>query len=309
MEYRYTLEPYQGPRSKHDCPDCDHKKTFTKYIDTITGEYLNDSVGRCDREVNCNYHYKPAEYFRDNDLGKPRAIVNRPVKPKKEISYVSYDIVRQSLNDYEENNFIEFLVNVFDPLEVERVAQMYLIGTAKLIPNSTAFWQCDDKLRVRTAKIMLFDKETGKRVKDENVKSFAWVHNYLNEFCMEQCFFGEHLLTQYPDKPVGIVESEKTAVISSIALPKFIWLATGSKTNNLKPEKCKALKNRKVFMFPDLGAYDHWSKKAKELGFQISDLLEKNATEEQRKDGWDLADYLIKQKMDYINNTEPLVYA
>jgi hypothetical protein len=73
-------------------------------------------------------------------------------------------------------------------------------------------------------------------------------------------------------------------------------LATGGK-NNMKPELFKNLQNRKVVFFPDLKAFDLWSDKAKELGlnnYKISDLLETKASEEEKNQGLDLADYLLK---------------
>jgi hypothetical protein len=108
--------------------------------------------------------------------------------------------------------------------------------------------------------------------------------------------FGEHLLID-KTKPVAIVESEKTAVIASVYLPQFVWVAVGSLTN-LNAEKCSILKGRTVTLFPDLNGFDKWSSKAKELShlatFTVSDLLERKATEAERKQGFDLADYLIK---------------
>jgi hypothetical protein len=92
---------------------------------------------------------------------------------------------------------------------------------------------------------------------------------------------------------VAIVESEKTAVIAQAKLPEYIWLATGSLTE-FKPAKLNILRNRKVVAFPDLGACDRWKQKALELDFPIiiSDYLEKHATEEQRKQGLDIVDFL-----------------
>jgi hypothetical protein len=66
--------------------------------------------------------------------------------------------------------------------------------------------------------------------------------------------FGEHLLID-KTKPVAIVESEKTAVIASVYLPQFIWVAVGSLTN-LNAEKCNVLKGRTVTLFPDLNGFD-----------------------------------------------------
>jgi hypothetical protein len=92
-----------------------------------------------------------------------------------------------------------------------------------------------------------------------------------------------------------------------VYLPQFIWLAVGSLTN-LNAEKCKVLKGRSVTLFPDLNGFEKWSAKAKEFSFTVSDLLERKASEAERKQGLDLADYLIK--FDYRQfispNPEPL---
>src|SRR5690606_25753596 len=98
-------------------------------------------------------------------------------------------------------------------------------------------------------------------------------------------------------KPVAIVESEKTAIIASIYLPQFIWLACGS-VNNLNENRTAILKGRNVVLFPDLGCLDLWKNKMPKLtklaNFKISELLETKATVSERKLGLDLADYLIK---------------
>jgi len=135
------------------------------------------------------------------------------------------------------------------------------------------------------------------------------VHSVLKEpeFVLKQCLFGEHLLID-KTKPVAIVESEKTAIIASIYLPQFIWLAVGSLTN-LNAEKCSVLKGRIVTLFPDLNGFDKWSSKAKELShltrFTVSDLLEHKATDAARQQGFDLADYLVKFNYKDFAHTEP----
>lgn len=93
--------------------------------------------------------------------------------------------------------------------------------------------------------------------------------------------------------PVAIVESEKTAIIAQAKMPDFLWIATGS-LNEFKPSKLDVLKGRRVVAFPDLGAYDYWLKKAATINFpiEVSNYLEKNATETQRKEGLDIADFL-----------------
>jgi hypothetical protein len=144
---------------------------------------------------------------------------------------------------------------------------------------------------------MLYSPTTGKRVKNLELPVY-WVHKAIKqpEFELKQCLFGEHLLID-KTKPVAIVESEKTAVIASVYLPQFVWVAVGSLTN-LSTEKCSILKGRIVTLFPDLNGFDKWSNKAKEFshlaGVTVSDLLERKATEAERKQGFDLADYLTK---------------
>lgn len=65
MNYKYHLQKYSGPKSRHTCPECGGKHCFTLYVDT-EGHILDESVGRCDHESSCGYHYTPSEYFRDH---------------------------------------------------------------------------------------------------------------------------------------------------------------------------------------------------------------------------------------------------
>jgi hypothetical protein len=132
----------------------------------------------------------------------------------------------------------------------------------------------------------------------------------LPEFELKQCLFGEHLLID-KTKSVAIVESEKTALIASVYLPQFIWLAVGSLAS-LNAEKCSVLKGRRVILFPDLNGFEKWNSKAKELSyitnFTVSDLLERKATDAEREQGLDLADYLMRfdfQQFGLSKPTEP----
>tara|TARA_B110000902_G_scaffold119191_1_gene139738 strand:- start:140 stop:856 length:717 start_codon:yes stop_codon:yes gene_type:complete len=120
----------------------------------------------------------------------------------------------------------------------------------------------------------------------------------IEGFNLKQCLFGEHLISQDLNKPIAIVESEKTAIISSIYLPDFIWLASGGLTS-LNKEKTKVLKGRKVILFPDLNCFDKWQEKIPQLSqdakYIVSDLLKNNTTDKEKLQGLDIADYLIKQ--------------
>lgn len=302
-EHKYILEPYKGMNTRYRCPSCQQRdKTFSRYIDTETGEHIHPSVGRCNRESNCGHHYTPKQYFQDNNISfdtpqpkeyKPRTFTPQP----KPVSFIPVEVFKASLKAHETNHFVQFLINLFGVEVASELVSLYFIATSKHWNSATVFWQIDTQGKVRTGKIMLYSPTTGKRVK-EPFNHINWVHKALKqpEFELRQCLFGEHLLID-KTKPVAIVESEKTAVIASVYLPQFIWLAVGSLTN-LNAEKCSILKGRTITLFPDLNGFDKWSSKAKELShlaiFTVSDLLERKATEAERKQGFDLADYLIK---------------
>ncbi|MGC1631275.1 MAG: DUF6371 domain-containing protein [Gelidibacter sp.] len=303
--YRYTLEPYNGMKTRYHCPNCNKKGVFTKYIDLQGNEYLNDAVGYCNRLVKCGYHYKPKEYFNDNNISLDTPISHKVTtsakpKPKPKTSFVDVEVMQKSKASKNPNYFIDYLTSLWDLDTALYLADKYNIGTSKLWQGATVFWQVDKNNNVRSGKIMLYNASNGKRVK-EPYNHINWVHSALklDSFNLEQCYFGEHLLNEYKSKPVAIVESEKTAIISSVYLPEFIWLACGS-ANNLNEVKTRCLKGRNVVLFPDLKCYELWNDKIPQLTslatFRTSTLLNDKATETEKEQGLDLADYLVKIK-------------
>jgi hypothetical protein len=313
-DFRHILEKYKGPVSRFICPACKHgNKTFAQYIDKETSAYIHSSVGRCNREIKCGYHYTPKQYFEDNkiefQLYKPISKPTMPAKPLVKLaSYIDIAFFQASLKQFQYNNLILFLINRFGIETTKELIKKYCIGTSKYWEGASVFWQIDTTGKIRTGKIMLYNSDTGKRVK-EPFNHITWVHKAtrVDEFNLQQCFFGEHLLID-KSKPVAIVESEKTAIISSLYFPQFIWLATGS-LNNLNETKCYILKGRQVTLFPDLKAFDLWEDKAYELNhivsFNVSDLLERKASSDEKEQGFDLADYLLmSDPLDFIKKIE-----
>ena len=83
-----------------------------------------------------------------------------------------------------------------------------------------------------------------------------------------------------------------------LLLPEYIWLTTGGKSQF--NDRLMVLKGRKVTAFPDIDGYDEWRKKAKNypmLDITISDILERNATPEQRERHVDIADVLLEEML------------
>lgn len=311
-QHRYTLEPYKGMNTRYHCPSCEQReKTFSRYIDTETGEHLHQTVGKCNRESNCGYHYPPKQYFQDNNISldspTPKTFKPRPVTPKpKPVSFIPNDVFKDSLKADETNHFVKFLIDLFGVEVTVKLIGDYFIGSSNKWSGATVFWQIDIQGKLRTGKIMLYSPLTGRRIK-EPYNHISWAHKDLKqpEFELAQCFYGEHLLKDKM-KPVAIVESEKTAIISSVYYPQFIWLAFGGIGFNI--DKCSVLRGRTVALFPDLNGFEKWSVKAKELShladFTVSDLLERKASETEKKQGLDLADYLIRFKPQHLDLKE-----
>lgn len=307
--YRYILEPYKGIATRHTCPACGQKKCFSRYIDTEGKVSFPIYVGRCDREEKCGYHFTPKQYFEENPDKRERIsdyqpTISRnytPVK-EKEPSYIDPNLVASSLGHYHQNKLFQYLSSQLGEDEAIQLMTKYKVGSAKHWEGATVFWQMDIAGRVRTGKVMLYDSESGKRVKYP-YNHITWVHSLLKQdgYNLKQCFFGEHLLTSQSNLPVAIVESEKTALISSFYMPQFQWISTGGKHGCFNDENLQILKGRKVILFPDLGAWDEWVLKAEKMKIlnievEIFDFLEKRATLEQRKEGYDIADFLLEAK-------------
>lgn len=236
------------------------------------------------------------------------------IPPPKPVSFIDPHFLEASLKGYDQNNFVRFLKKTFGKSKAMEAVEVYKIGTSKHWEGATIFWQIDEEGQIRSGKIMLYDSSTGKR-QPKN----SWVHSVLKleGFNLNQCLFGSHLLRSDPVKNVAIVESEKTAIIASLLIPDFIWIATGGK-DGLRPEKCQNLRKRNVFLFPDLtkpgdktNCFESWTEKAKILSkeiqgtqFHVSDYLETKATEEEKRQSLDIADYFLKWEWKNEGNEE-----
>lgn len=80
--------------------------------------------------------------------------------------------------------------------------------------------------------------------------------------------------------------------------PSFSQNTSGGKSQF--NDRLMVLKGRKVTAFPDIDGYDEWRKKAKNypmLDITISDILERNATPEQRERQVDIADLLLEEML------------
>lgn len=308
-EYRFHLQKYRYG-NKISCPNCGKSRCFVRYVDEEGIIRFPGTVGKCDHENSCGYHYTPREYFRDNpdvlsqtDGGRAdRCILPRAAEretPHPDPSFISADVVARSLSHYEINPLYRYLCQTFGEEEAQRLFRLYRIGTSSKWGGATIFWQTDRQGQVRTGKIMQYDPATGHRIKEPRAY-VSWVHSelHLPDFRLRQCLFGEHLLNRSTSSPVMLVESEKTAVVMSHFIPDYIWLATGGKNGCFNSEAMQALKGREVTLIPDLGATEQWKEKSALLSgickrVVVSNVLECTSDEEQRSQGLDIADFFL----------------
>ena len=115
----------------------------------------------------------------------------------------------------------------------------------------------------------------------------------------EHCLFGLHLLREVGG--IGIVESERSAVILSELYPSLLWLATAHPAN-ATVDRFEPLQGHPVTLFPrtddTMSTYLSWVDLADHaeclyhLDITVDDTLEKHATPEQKARCIDLVDFI-----------------
>lgn len=192
---------------------------------------------------------------------------------------------------------------------VEKVLHEYCVGHAVVRQRSqehhfTVFWQVDAEGHPRTGHYMKY-KPDGHRMKAKGEYNTDWFHSLLerngvtdiydpNRQEPRQCIFGEHLLSHYPNAPVCIVESEKTAVLMAIAYgnhPMQVWMACAG-LGNLTAERLEPIirQRRRIILYPDRDAIDKWQEKANELKYDRVTLDTRAVTQWWQPEDGDKAD-------------------
>ena len=218
---------------------------------------------------------------------------------------IQREYVARSLDRNLRSDFVSFLkLLVADVDRVVEIVNVYQLGVTK--DDHVIYWYISSDNVVRMGKVMAYKAE-GHRNKFYTPLSIPKELSKRGElsadYAIKQTLFGEHLLnlSTSEGKTIGIVESEKSAVICSLCIPDLLWMATGSK-GNLQEERLSAIKERNSILFPDTdkdgGAYRQWMNRSKELNangwhLQVSDYLERVATIEQRLAKIDIADLFV----------------
>ncbi len=191
--------------------------------------------------------------------------------------------------------------------QLVRAVMRYQLGMS--LDGGVIFWQMLSENSVYDGKIMYY-KPDCHRNHDHHP---TWVTSILKQYCscsldvdIPRCLFGTHLLWERPaDTPVAIVEAEKTAVVMSELFPDYIWVAPGG-LEALKPQSLLPLKGRRVILFPDTDpdgkTFAKWFDVAKQgekvIGrpIMVSPLLEREASEDQKRRKIDILDYVFEKR-------------
>ena len=333
-----SLQKYGGRSTRYTCPNCGQQHCFTRYLDD-NSEEIDPTCGICDHVSACGYHLPPREFYKLHPEKKPdpdwryqkvdwaalrschpeRSEGSPFAKPKTlpvATCFIPPDIVLRSVRPGRNSDLVTYLLTILDPVIVEYLIRDYQLGVTS--KGDVIFFQLDISGSCRTGKTMKYNPETGHRIKDANCPGrITWVHSLMKssgqlpqDWQLTQCLFGEHLLRQYPNKVVALVESEKTAVICAGLMPRFLWLATGGKS--MINDRLLVLQGRKVVAFPDIDGYDEWQRKLAAyttapvtlsegkglLDIRISPILQQNATQADRDAHIDIADWLIRYMFD-----------
>ena len=194
--------------------------------------------------------------------------------------------------------------------ELQAASEIFHLGTTK--DKRVVYWQIDAEGRVRDGKLMAYDEHCH-RVKpgEHDTKSSVSWAGYEFTKCglldknweATHCLFGLHQLNSRPDDTVCIVEAEKTAVICSQKFKDCIWMAAGG-MEQLSLDKLRPLVGRQAIIYPDTDpegeAFRKWyditwrAMNELEMDIAICDVLEKNATPEQKEAKIDLVDFIEK---------------
>lgn len=197
--------------------------------------------------------------------------------------------------EVEQTNLYSYLCQLWHKEDVKRVMDAYKVGRGHFMnpPNSkynntdswcmnpnpcklqnctesSAFPSIDANGNVVAIKLIPYPKEDHHRIKGvTDGASLYWFkpNSHVG------AYFGTHLLASDTSKPIAIVESEKSAIIGTLFMPSYIWIATAGATN-LSPDRMEAdaLRGRELHIFPDTDHMAEWSAVAdrlRESGFKV----------------------------------------
>ena len=181
----------------------------------------------------------------------------------------------------------------FTEEQMHRAAERFLLGRSK--SGKAIYWMIDELGRCLDARIG--DSWFSAMLKVR----YPFAAPYLQT---AHCLFGLHQISRHEQMPVGIVESERSAVILSEVQPQLLWLAY-SYASNCTVDRFEPLQGRKVTFFPRtdpareiyfsfLELADQVKRLYRNIDISVSTFLDDRASEAQKVRCIDLVDFLFE---------------
>jgi hypothetical protein len=282
-------EKFKFAKKGTKCPGCPSSDGFFPII-KVNGE-VDKETGKC---FSCGQFFTSKSNFEKKEYEydiKPTFNIKpdflEKLKDKPLVDNFSTELLRRY-------NDIGFYLKRYN------VVCASISGNA-IWKNFTGFPKIDYSQKIRSIKCFLYGKDVkttfytikneGKA--DKKVKNINWLHALKPELYDSEktqfvdCFFGEHLIFTTDYKYIGVVESEKTAIVSNYFFGKdWIFLATGSKSN-INKLQFKGINDKKVVLFSDADGLQEWKDylvKNNNPNFIISDYCSRLKAKEDAAD-------------------------
>lgn len=250
-----------------------------------------------------------------DDKPTPNVAPATPREEPKELPVITWsqeDTCDRYMQNAVGNPLLMYLMNEAqmprsDREQLMQMVELYKVGTSRKGETEgwTLWWQIDATGRVRTGKLMKY-LPNGHR--DHNGYNFDFTHSKMlkagmwcdDDYRYETCLFGLHLVDQYPDAEICLVESEKSALICSAFTDpsKKLWMATtGLSFLNARMLKPLIDRKRHIVLYPDYDGYDQWKKQADRIGYDRITISQKVREAWEPGDGpkADIADIMLRR--------------
>ncbi|MBQ1797243.1 MAG: hypothetical protein IIZ88_05750 [Prevotella sp.] len=270
------------------CFTCDAKGGVVTFLMEHERLTFPDAIRWLGRKYNIETDDIPLNYTPPPP--RPKPVPLPPIRFKRET-------VAASMRGVTDTVFVKWLQGIkgWNEEQRARIPQVlfdYCVATSPHGNEWVTFWQITYDGTPLTAKHMKY-QPNGHRVKDRNPvtgeKQFAtdWEHAWRarqGQYDADKydtsgrTLFGMHLLKRYPDAIINVVESEKTALVMSIAYgepQKSLWLASGGMTqinyNVLKP---LIEQKRTIYLYPDMDGIEKWRNAMRVIGYDRMSLAD-----------------------------------
>ena len=288
--------------SRHDSELC-YNRALRKTDAAVSPGYLVSALKRHGMDLN-----RPC--YRAG--GMPVIINNTRKKTRKTMKKIPLNTLVETLPNGRSllgrNQLIDLMLRLFPQTSVLQAVINYFIGfnafRTNALGDALIFWQINENKQIVNAKRIHY------RADGHRDKKIPPLVMYPDN---PQCLFGLHNLPKAdPKMPIAIVESEKSALIMSIVMPEYLWMACGS-MNNFNETFLSPLRGRTIVAFPDVDIKRDkksalsescalWEKTAQQLRQQDWDItvdksLEKKVNTAQRMGKIDVADIALEKAM------------